>query len=196
VSILKLRKDKGRNLIAVLPTALTSAKLTAEWEDALLRVQHGELAADEFMGNITAFIKAIVLDNNKPKPEFVNLFPNTRVAGNNGEAGSLGQCPRCGGSVTEWAKGFSCANNRTCGFKLWKDSKFWTAKKRPLTAAIVARLLGDGKVALKDLFSEKTGKSYNAEVSFDDEGANKIGEYVNFKFQIHPLSLAANIIMR
>jgi DNA topoisomerase-3 len=174
-----LPTDKGKNLIAVLPNALTSAKLTAEWEQKLLEVQRGTLSADEFMANIAAFIKAVVLDNNKPIPEFVNLFPDTRKS----TAPELGQCPRCGGDVTEWAKGFSCANNRACGFKLWKESKFWTAKKKPLTAAIVARLLGGGKVALKDLYSEKTGKSYNAEVSFDDEGAGKIGKYVNFKME-------------
>ena len=176
-----LPTDKGKNLIKILPNSLTSAKLTAEWEQKLLNVQRGELAADEFMGNIAAFIKAIVLENNKPKPEFLNLFPNTnpRQSG----AKSLGVCPRCGGDVTEWENGFSCANNKTCGFKLWKDSKFFTAKKKPLTAAIVARLLKDGKVALKGLYSEKTGKSYNATVFFDDEGADKIGQYVNFRME-------------
>jgi DNA topoisomerase-3 len=173
--------DKGKNLIAVLPTALTSAKLTAEWEQKLLCVQRGELAADEFMSGIAAFIKAIVLENNAPKPEFANLFPS---AGKNAvSAPSLGRCPRCGGDVTEWAKGFSCVNSKTCGFKLWKDSKFFTAKKKPLTAAIVGRLLKDGKVALKDLWSEKTGKAYNATVFFDDEGTGKVGQYVNFRME-------------
>ncbi|GHV11336.1 DNA topoisomerase [Clostridia bacterium] len=173
-----LPTDKGKNLIAVLPTALTSAKLTAEWEQKLLNVQRGELAADEFMANIGAFIKAIVLDNNKPKPEFLNLFPSANPR--QSDATSLGKCPRCGGDVTEWAKGFSCVNNKSCGFKLWKESKFFTAKNKPLTAAIVARLLKDGKVALKDLYSEKTGKTYNATVFFDNEGASKIGQYVDF----------------
>jgi DNA topoisomerase-3 len=176
-----LPTDKAKTLIKILPNSLTSAKLTAEWEDKLLRIQHGELGADEFMSNIAAFIKAIVLDNNKPKPEFPNLFPNTNKAASN--APSLGNCPRCGGDVTEWAKGFSCVNNKTCGFKLWKDGKFFTAKKKPLTAAIVGRLLKDGKVALKDLYSEKTGKTYSATVSFDNEGADKIGQYVNFKME-------------
>jgi DNA topoisomerase-3 len=176
-----LPTDTGTNLIAVLPTALTSAKLTAEWEQKLLNVQRGELAADEFMGGIAAFIKAIVLENNAPKPEFANLFPS---AGENAaSAPSLGGCPRCGGDVTEWAKGFSCANSKMCGFKLWKENKWWTAKKKPLTAAIVTRLLKDGKAALKDLYSEKTGKTYNATVSFDGEGAGKVGQYVNFRME-------------
>ncbi|GHU35761.1 DNA topoisomerase [Clostridia bacterium] len=176
-----LPTDKGKNLIAVLPTALTSAKLTAEWEQKLLNVQRGELAADEFMANIGTFIKAIVLENNKPNPDYLNLFPSANPR--ESDAKSLGNCPRCGGGVTEWAKGFSCVNNKACGFKLWKESKFFTAKKKPLTAAIVGRLLKDGKVALKDLYSEKTGKTYNATVFFDDEGADKIGQYVNFRME-------------
>jgi DNA topoisomerase-3 len=172
--------NKGKSLIAVLPDTLTSAKLTAIWEQKLLGVQRGELAADEFMSGIVEFITAIVRENNAPKPEYANLFPNTRA---NTNAKSLGKCPRCGGDVTEWEKGFSCANNKMCGFKLWKDSKFWTAKKKPLTAAIVGKLLKDGKVALKDLHSEKTGKTYNATVLLDGEGSDKIGQYVNFSME-------------
>jgi DNA topoisomerase-3 len=166
-----LPTDKGNNLIAVLPTTLTSAKLTAEWEHALLDVQHGELAADEFMANITAFTKTIVIDNNKPNPEFAALFPNTRKT-----AEQLGKCPRCGGFISEGAKGFFC-DNRDCGFKMWKESKFWTAKKKPLTAAIVAALLKDGRIKLTGLFSEKTGKKYDATIVLDDNGVG----YVNFK---------------
>jgi DNA topoisomerase-3 len=82
--------DKAKNLITVLPNSLTSAKLTAEWEQKLLNVQKGELTADEFMGNIAAYIKSIVLSENKPKPEFAALFPNERK----NAAPELGACPR------------------------------------------------------------------------------------------------------
>jgi DNA topoisomerase-3 len=51
-----LPTDKGKSLIAVLPTSLTSAKLTAQWEEKLLGVQRGELTADEFMSGIAVFI--------------------------------------------------------------------------------------------------------------------------------------------
>jgi DNA topoisomerase-3 len=169
-----LPTDKAKNLITVLPNSLTSAKLTAEWEQKLLNVQKGELTADEFMGNIAAYIKSIVLSENKPKPEFAALFPNERK----NAAPELGACPRCGSPIREGAKGFFC-DSRDCGFKLWKESKFWTAKKKPLTAAIVARLLKDGKVALKDLYSEKTGKTYSATVFLDDKG----GKFVDYRME-------------
>ena len=49
------------------------------------------------------------------------LFPSKKE--------SLGKCPRCGGSVVELKKGFVC-ENRDCGFAIWKESKFFTAKKK------------------------------------------------------------------
>jgi DNA topoisomerase-3 len=169
-----LPTQKGKNLIAILPTALTSAKLTAQWEEKLLGVQRGELAADEFMANIAAFIKSIVLSENKAKPEFAALFPNEKK----NAAPPLGTCPRCGSPIREGGKGYFC-DSHACGFKLWKESKFWTAKRKKLTPAIVAALLKDGRVKLTGLFSEKSNKTYDATVLLDDDG----GQFVNFKME-------------
>ena len=163
--------ELGRNLIAVLPDALTSPKLTADWENTLYDVQKSKLTADEFMDGITAFIKEIVTENNTPKPEFAGLFGD-----NQSENESVGVCPRCGAAIRESSKGFFC-DKKSCGFKLWKESKFWVAKKKPLTAEIVAALLKDGRVKLKNLHSEKTGKKYDATIILDDSGEG----YVNFK---------------
>jgi DNA topoisomerase-3 len=163
--------DKGVNLIAVLPDALKSPVLTADWENRLFEVQREELAADDFMSGIAEFIKEIVKQNNAPKPEYAGLF-----GGNKTENESLGVCPRCGAAVRESKKGFFCDTD-SCGFKIWKESKFWTAKKKPLTAAIVAALLKDGRVDLKNLHSGKTGKKYDATVILDDTSDG----YVNFK---------------
>jgi DNA topoisomerase-3 len=172
-----LPTDKGKTLIAVLPNSLTSAKLTAGWEHDLLRVQRGELAADEFMAGIAAFIKSVVLSENKAKPEFVALFPNEKK----NAAPELGTCPRCGSPIREGAKGFFC-DNRACGFKLWKASKFWEVKKKPLTATIVTALLKDGKVKLTKLFSEKTGKTYDATVVLKDSG----GKFIDYEMEFAP----------
>ncbi len=53
------------------------------------------------------------------------------------------------------------------------------AKKKPLTAAIVAALLQDGRVKLKGLFSEKTGRKYDCTVLLDDNGEG----FVNFRME-------------
>ena len=98
------------------------------------------------------------------------LFPSDREA--------IGTCPRCGGNVVENKKGFAC-ENRECNFALWKENKFFTAKKKTLTKAIAAELLKNGKVKLTRCFSEKTGKTYDAIILLDDTG----DKYVNFKME-------------
>ena len=172
-----LPTDKGKNLIAVLPEALTSAKMTAEWEHKLKQVERGELNANSFMEGIAAFTKSIVLSNKAPKPEFISLFPESKRQ----TSESLGKCPRCGSPVREGTKGFFC-DAQTCSFKIWRESKFWTAKKKPLTAAIVAVLLKDGRAFVKGFYSERTGKKYDSMVALEDTGDG----YVNFKLEFIP----------
>ena len=83
--------------------------------------------------------------------------------------------PRCGGAVTESKKGFFC-ESPSCRFVLWKDSKFFSAKKKALTKSVAAALLKDGQVKLKGCWSEKTGKTYDATVVLEDDG-----ERANYK---------------
>lgn len=49
-------------------------------------------------------------------------------------------------------------------------------KKQQPTKAIVAALLKDGRAHVTGLYSEKTGKTYDAAVVLEDTG-----QYVNFK---------------
>jgi DNA topoisomerase-3 len=100
------------------------------------------------------------------------LFPS------NSKGESIGKCPRCGVRVLANKKGF-CCENRTCGFALWKENKFFTAKKKKLTKTIAAELLENGKVKLNGCYSEKTGKIYDAIIILDDTG----GKYVNLKME-------------
>jgi len=167
-----LPTDKGRNLISVLPETLKSAKLTAKWEHMLQQVQYGAVDGGAFMDSIAAFISDIVRDNKAPNPEFTKLFTDTKHT----TSEPLGACPRCGQCVREGERGYFC-DNRACGFKIWRDSKFWTTKKKPLTAGIVSELLTHGRVALKGLYSGRTGKEYDATVLLDDTGDG----FVNFK---------------
>lgn len=70
----------------------------------------------------------------------------------------------------ERKQGFFC-EDRACGFAIWKNSKWWENKKKQPTRAIVAALLKDGKVPVTGLWSEKTGKTYDAVVALSDDGA-------------------------
>ncbi len=85
----------------------------------------------------------------------------------------IGKCPRCGGNVTESKKGYFCEAS-DCRFGLWRDNKFLTAKKISLTKKIAAALLKDGRMALTGLYSEKTGKTYDAAVVLADDGEHAL----------------------
>jgi len=84
-----LPTNKGVALITILPDALTSPRLTAEWEERLQLVERGELSADEFVDGITAFVKTIVAENGAPIPEFMGLFDAGKTV-----SAQLGVCPR------------------------------------------------------------------------------------------------------
>ena len=156
----------ARSLITVLPEQLQSPLLTAEWEYRLGEIERGELSPEEFLSGIYAMLRELAATYQVVKgTEY--LFSPPREA--------VGRCHRCGGEVTESQKGFFC-QSETCRFAIWKDSKWWSAKKKQPTKAIVAALLKDGRARLTGCYSEKTGKTYDADVLLEDTG-----EYVNFK---------------
>ena len=61
---------------------------------------------------------------------------------------------------------------------IWKNNKWWAAKKKQPTKAVVSALLNDGRVRVTGLYSEKTGKTYDATVVLEDDG-----QYANFKLE-------------
>jgi len=156
----------GVSLVTVLPEQLQSPLLTAEWENRLKQVERGELEPDAFMDGIAAMLRELIKTYAPVKGAEV-LFPSGREV--------IGKCPRCGGSVTESKKGFFCEND-DCQFGLWKDNRFFAAKKKTLTKSIAAALLKDGCAKLSGCYSEKTGKTYDTTVILEDTG-----ERVNFK---------------
>lgn len=150
----------GTALITVLPEQLQSPQLTAEWEHRLKEIEGGQLAPDRFMDGIAAMLSELI-QTYRPIPGAEVLFPTGRDA--------VGKCPRCGADVSETPKGFFC-ENRSCTFALWKNSKFFSAKKKALTKSLAAELLKSGRAPLKGCWSEKTGKTYDAVVVLDDDG--------------------------
>ena len=166
--------EKGRNLIAVLPDNIKSPILTAEWESMLKQVEHGELSATSFMDQIADMSRTLVKEHTAPEKCFADLFPSSRETAHE----AVGVCPRCGAPVYEGKKGFFC-NNRECCFALWKDNRFFSSKKKSITKSVAAALLKEGRISMSGLYSEKTGKTYDAEVILDDTG----GKYVKFKLE-------------
>ena len=73
---------------------------------------------------------------------------------------------------------FYC-ENRDCQFVMWKNDRFFESRKKALTKQIAAELLKNGKAKVKDLYSEKTSKSFDAVILLADTG----GKYVNYRFE-------------
>ena len=156
------------SLITVLPEQLQSPLLTAEWEYRLGEIERGELNPEDFMDGIAAMLKELVETYQVIKGTEYLFSPPREV---------VGKCPRCGGEVAELQKGFFC-QDESCNFAIWKNNKWWSMKKKQPTKAIVAALLNNGRTRVTGLYSEKSGKTYDATVVLEDTG-----QYVNFKLE-------------
>ena len=159
----------GASLITVLPEELQSPLLTAEWEHKLLKIERGEMNADDFINEIKDMVDNLVR-NYKAVDGAEVLFPSGRTV--------VGKCPRCGSDVTESKKGYFCENN-DCRFALWKDNRFLTSKKVSLTKKMAEKLLSEGKVYVSGIYSEKTGRKYDAFIVMNDDG-EKTGFSLDF----------------
>ena len=100
--------DKGRNLIRVMPDEVKSARLTADWENKLLEVEHGSLSTDSFMNEINRFVT-----------ELVSKYGSVDDSVSFGEnQSSIGNCPKCGKPVIKGKYGWYCSAR--CGMNLTK----------------------------------------------------------------------------
>ncbi len=166
---------KGMELIRVLPEAVKSAKLTAEWEAALKEVECGERTPEDFMGGITRMVCELV-------ESCRSMTAGTGSALSSSGKEAVGICPRCSRPVYEGKKSFYCSGYQAdppCGFALWKDNPYFRSKRKELTKDTVAALLKKGKAKMTGLYSEKKGIFYDATIVLEDTG----GKYVNFKLE-------------
>jgi len=62
---------------------------------------------------------------------------------------------------------------------MWKNDRFFESRKKALTKQIAAALLKDGKAKVKGMYSEKSGKTFDATVLLADTGE----KYVNYRFE-------------
>ena len=154
-----LPTGKGKALIAVTPDILKSPLLTAEWEQRLKAIEHGAEEPAVFLAQIADLLKEMCKEA-KPVPDAESFFPSRRER--------VGSCPACGAPVAVYPRGFFC-ENRICPFAIWKDNRFFTTKKKNVTRELAATLLEKRQADLTDLYSEKTGKLYNAQVLLETD---------------------------
>lgn len=142
----------GKELIEVLPDYLKSASMTAEWENQLLAMERGEVSSMEFMEGIKNLI-TMVLNGCEALPEEEKQRFCTKEA--------VGTCPACGSPVYEGKNSFYCSNQE-CSFALWRENRFLSSMKKKVDKNMAAELLKEGKTFVKDLYSVKKGKYFDA----------------------------------
>lgn len=106
----KLRStDKGRELIAVVPDEVKSARLTAEWESRLQQIEHGSLPETVFMSGIQQFVVQMC-EMYSLVDKFVSL--------SDGSHSPVGKCPKCSSEVVKGKFGYYCKGK--CGMNIAK----------------------------------------------------------------------------
>ena len=169
----------GINLAVILPDMLKSPLLTAEWESRLTEIAKGSDDPQSFMRGIEDMTRELVKQYSHITEDGKKLFAPEKEA--------VGICPRCKSPVYEGKKNFACSD-RSCGFVLWKNDRFWTSRKKELTKKMATDLLKKGRTNVKGMWSEKKQATYDAAVILNDTG----GKYINFKLEFPKRKVGAD----
>jgi DNA topoisomerase-3 len=161
--------QKGISLTTVIPDILKSPKLTADWEDILNEIASGKVSDKAFIEGIGINIKELVKNYSHISVDKKERFNTNKEI--------IGECPRCQSHIFEGKKNFYCSN-KDCGFSLFKEDRFFLEKRKKLTKDMAKTLLEYQEVLVKDLYSKKANKNYDAYVSFVDTG-----KYINYKLR-------------
>ena len=156
----------GREFYKILPDEIRKPDLTAKWWAIQQEIQDGNAKPEDLYQEVLAAFHRVA-SIQYPKIQLSNLA---------GAAGrkSIGTCPRCGKPIVEGKKGYGCSGYREgCTFTIWKEGqhgvyKVLAASKKKLTEAMVKKLLSEGKVLVRGLMSERTGKTYDAYITMEN----------------------------
>ena len=149
-----LPSAEGVTAIANIPDYLKSASMTAEWENELLRMERGETKPADFMQGIGGLLERMLAD--------LRQIPTVQESTTYNKV-SIGNCPVCGKPVCEGGQNFYCSD-RECKFALWKESKYLSSMKKTLTKKMATDLLKKGRTHVKDFYSAKKNKTFDADL--------------------------------
>ena len=146
--------EDGKALVSVMPDCLKSASMTAEWENQLLQMEKGQMNPEMFMQGITNLVTMMLNNLDSLPPEEFSRFSDRKP---------IGTCPVCGSPVYEGKKNFYCSN-KECNFALWKENRYLESMKKSIDTAMAKKILADGRVRIKDLYSYKKDKYFEADL--------------------------------
>ena len=144
--------EKGMALYSVVkPMRVADVEMTGQWEEALSKIESGEMKAETFRKGIEVYATQVT----KELLDSRILFPNAQP---------IVTCPKCGtGRMQFYAKVVKC-DNSDCALPIFRQMC-----EKQLTDKHISQLLSSGKSDLIKGFKSKTGKSFDATLCFDDD---------------------------
>lgn len=169
--------EKGKKIISLIPDEVKSIEMTAAMELQLSAIEKGTARAEDVISSVCEkLVNIVALEKSR---EHISLAPRRDP---------IGICPKCGANVYKFTskndgktvyyceKSSSKSNANPCAFRLYEDDYFFSSKGKKLTDSIIKSLLTKKKAKVSGFKSEKTGKSYDAVVSFGDDWIDKNGK--------------------
>ncbi len=151
-------------LIEILPDYLKSASMTAEWENQLLEMEHGKIQSEQFLTGIRNLITMMLNGCDQISEDESGRFQSRE---------SIGTCPVCGSLVYEGKKNFYCSS-RECNFALWKETRYLQSMRKTIDKKMAAELLKNGSTHIKDLYSAKKDRYFEADLLMKTEDGKVI----------------------
>lgn len=163
--------EKGHLLVDVmkqLDIDLSPSK-TVELQRNIHDVQMGTLSPVIILESTKGIIDGIIGRNTEVDSSYA-----TSIAAKD----NIGICPRCGSPVYEGKRNFYCSKGNECGFALWKSNKLLDSMKVSITTSRAQKMLVNGKVFVKGLYSKKKDAKFDAFITYEDTG-----NFVNYKLE-------------
>ena len=129
---------------------IADVQMTGEWESALAKIESGEMRDDTFRKGIEIYAKQVTTEL---------LKANIRYRGTSEQV----CCPKCKkGNMVFLSTVVKC-DNKDCELPIFRNIAGKTISDRELS-----ELITNGKTRVIKGFVSRTGKSFEASLSFDD----------------------------
>ncbi|MFC0557693.1 DNA topoisomerase III [Halalkalibacter alkalisediminis] len=163
--------EKGRLLIEALgESVLTSAEMTAKWEQRLREIGKGEASSVTFMEQTKKLVEHLLqeAENQVKSWDFSNFDISSMQRSpkkGKGRLTSVGKCPSCGGAVLDRGTFYGCGSYKTnhCRFTVSK-----TILKKKIRQKDVRHLLKEGHTEMIEGFV-KGDQTFQAKLVWSQE---------------------------
>lgn len=163
--------EYGMSLILNLKgKAITSVKMTAQWETLLKKVEKGEIDDIQFKNNMNKYVEKET-ESFKQSSFKLSGIETKKNIGN-----IIGKCPVCGDNIIEGKNYYFCQNyKKTCNFIIGKTTMGAQISKKDIS------LLLSGSVTPLKSFVFKDKRNVKGQLKLDKDGKLKFASNNNIK---------------